>query len=164
MVHVLPCQQFQRGIQADGAAESCGHIFTGQGQRGIHWSTTSHTSFVGAALRADVFYSMHPEVVGRRLFGRGVHDVAAQSAQVPPAQRSDAQAFELLTACLRGAGLANVQMEQKGPVSSDVEKPFARAEKLLQQAVELRPNASDLRYLLGSALHSLGQRSDAIIQ
>lgn len=70
MIHVLPCRDFQRGIQADAAAERCGHISSGPGQRGIHWSTTSHTSFVGAALRADAFYATHPELASEAVHVR----------------------------------------------------------------------------------------------
>ncbi|CAE7355122.1 KCNB1 [Symbiodinium natans] len=108
MVHVLPCRLFQRGIQGDGAMQSCGHIADAfaRGQRGIHWSTTSHTAFVGSALRADAFYTLHPELRGRPLFREpAVHEVAAHSAQALTVARPPAQAQLLLAACLRGAGL-----------------------------------------------------------
>ncbi|CAK9049048.1 unnamed protein product, partial [Durusdinium trenchii] len=162
MVHVLSCKDFQRGIQADAAHEHCGHISDGRGQRGIHWSTTSHTAFVGAALRADAFYFMHPELKGRPLFRKAVHEVAAESARVPCARRSASQVSELLAACVRGAGLDMAELG--GPGAQTTSEPFDLAEKLLQEAVEVRPEASDLRYLLGSALHSSGRRSEAIVQ
>eukprot|EP00439_Symbiodinium_sp_Y106_P046524 s623_g5.t3 len=109
MVHVLPCQLFQRGIQGDGAIGSCGHVAdeSAPGQRGIHWSTTSHTAFVGSALRAEVFYTLHPELQGRPFFREtSVHEVAARSAGALNVERPPSEAAPLLAACLRGAGTA----------------------------------------------------------
>lgn len=106
-VHVLPCKDFHRGVAADSGAAHCGSVADAGAarQRGIHWSTTSHTSFVGAALRAEVFYGLHPELRGRRLLReRFAQRVAVRSAGSPPAApRSARKAAELLAACLGAA-------------------------------------------------------------
>lgn len=183
MVHVLPCQLFQRGIQGDGAVGSCGHVAdeSARGQRGIHWSTTSHTAFVGSALRAEVFYTLHPELRGRPLFREtSVHEVAAHSAGALTIDRPASEAAPLLAACLRGAGLAAAAsaVEKHGPLAfeavsvqsrrhacPDGKRPvMPRAELLLRNALVLRPTASDLLYLLGSALQAQGHLMESLVQ
>ncbi|CAE7633376.1 CSH1 [Symbiodinium sp. CCMP2592] len=182
MVHVLPCQLFQRGIQGDGAIGSCGHVAdeSAQGQRGIHWSTTSHTAFVGSALRAEVFYTLHPGLQGRPFFREtSVHEVAARSAGALTVERPPNEAAPLLAACLRGAGLESAAsaVDKYGPLAFEAESQSSRqpcpdgkrsamprAELLLRNALLLRPTASDLLYLLGSALQAQGRLMESLIQ
>ncbi|CAK0888370.1 unnamed protein product, partial [Prorocentrum cordatum] len=104
-VRVLPCSLYQRSVAADSGEGHCGRVLDAHAvhQRGIHWSTTSHTSFVGAALRSERTFALHPELLGRPLF-RGpdlVHRVAAASQGADPsAPRSEAERARLRGACL----------------------------------------------------------------
>ncbi|CAE8598118.1 unnamed protein product [Polarella glacialis] len=174
MIHVLPCIDFQRGIQADSGSRNCGHIADADArrQRGIHWSTTSHTAFVGAALRAEAFFVLHPELRGRAFFREpAVHHVAARSLGPPPVPaRSAAEAEPLLDACRQGAGLKSPSRSGTDPglrrhrCPSGGVPPVPRAEALLRNALELRPSASDVRYLLGSALQAQGRASEALFE
>merc|ERR1719162_757226 len=87
MVHVLPCHKYQRGILADRRTTNCGHVADASAgmQRGIHWMTSSHSGFLGAALREEAFFALHPEVRGRAMFRvlDAAHLVAARSKGPP---------------------------------------------------------------------------------
>ncbi|CAJ1388311.1 unnamed protein product [Effrenium voratum] len=134
MVHVLPCQDFQRGIQA------------------------LRPHLRRRPKRHPLEHHLTHRLCGR-LFARRSLLLCAPGSRQPAALwgcRARGRSAER-------AGAPGTAPGARGPMEPDG-SAFGRAERLLREAVALRPNASDLRYLLGSAMHSQGRVADAIFQ
>ncbi|CAJ1343522.1 unnamed protein product, partial [Effrenium voratum] len=134
MVHVLPCQDFQRGIQA------------------------LRPHLRRRPKRHPLEHHLTHRLCGRH-FARRSLLLCAPGSRQPAALwgcRARGRSAER-------AGAPGTAPGARGPMEPDG-SAFGRAERLLREAVALRPNASDLRYLLGSAMHSQGRVADAIFQ